>query len=64
MLVAREIYTFDTENKIVKYISNVCPNGVPFPFAYCEIMFYYVLYQKYVPFTKKDVKRIKESWNI
>ena len=31
------IYAFQTGNKIEKYASIVCGNGVPYPFAYEEL---------------------------
>ena len=61
------IYTFETEDKIVKFISNVGPNQVPYAYAYGERNIYYLSDQfVYIPYesilNEKRISEMDESY--
>ena len=57
MFIGHEIYTFDTDNETLKYVSKVRSNRVPYPFAYGG-EHYHMFHQKYIPCTLTDEERI------
>ena len=64
IFVGKTIYYFNTKpnkDKIVKFISNMGPNRVPYPFAYGEKNVYFMLDQKFLPYVLIDEKRIVDK---
>ena len=47
MMVGESVYTFETDDKIIKFTSNVGNNDVPYPIAYGERNIYYLV-DKYI----------------
>ena len=48
------VYTFETEDKIIKFISNVLNNQVPYAYAYGERNIYYLSDQfVYIPYESR-----------
>ena len=61
IFVGKTIYYFNTKpnkDKIVKFISNMGPNGVPYPFAYGEKNVYFMLDHKFLSYAIINEKRI------
>ena len=56
------VYTFETEDKIIKFISNVLNDQVPYAYAYGERNIYYLSNQfVYIPYESiQNEKRISE----
>ena len=60
--VSEKIFTFKTDNNIVKYGSKYGYNDIKYPFAYDKTNIYYMLEQKYEPINKYKESSYKNEY--
>ena len=57
--VGEKLFSFETNDEIVKYYSEHGFNDVKFPFAHGKDNIYFLLYQKYIPLQEYEKSTVK-----
>ena len=60
--VGEKVLTFETNDKIVKYSSEIGFNDVKFPYAYGNENIYFMLHQKYYPIQDYETSTVKNEY--
>ena len=60
--VGENVISFETNDKIVKYSSELGFNDIKFPFAYGEENIYFMLHQKYIPLQEYENSTVKNVY--
>ena len=60
--MGEKIISFETNDKIVKYSSELGFNDIKFPFAYGEENIYFMLHQKYIPLQEYENSTVKNVY--
>ena len=60
--VGDKLFSFETNDEIVKYSSEHGFNDVKFPFAYGKENIYFTLYQKYIPLQEYENSTVKNEY--
>ena len=59
--VREKTITFETNDIIVKYSSDLGSNVIKFPYAYGEENIYFMLHQKYIPTQEYETSTVKNE---
>ena len=59
--VGEKLFSFETDNEIIKYSSEHGFNDVKFPFAHGEENIYFMLHQKYIPLQEYENSTMKNE---
>ena len=62
IFVGEKIISFETNDKIVKYSSELGFNDIKFPFAHGEENIYFMLHQKYIPLQEYENSTVKDVY--
>ena len=60
--VGEKLFSFETNDEIVKYSSEHGFNDVKFPFAHGKENIYFMLYQKYIPLQEYENSTVKNEY--
>ena len=60
--VGEKVVSFETNDKIVKYSSELGFNDIKFPFAYGEENTYFMLHQKYITLQEYENSTVKDMY--
>ena len=60
--VGEKVLTFETNDKIVKYSSEISFNDVKFPYAYGNENIYFMLHQKYISIQEYESSTVKNEY--
>ena len=60
--VGEKLFSFETNDEIVKYSSQHGFNDVKFPFAYGKENIYFMLYQKYIPLQEYENSTVNNEY--
>ena len=60
--VGEKLVTFETDDEIEKYSSEIGFNDVKFPYAYGEENIYFMLHQKYIPLRECENSTVKNEY--
>ena len=61
--VGEKVFTFDTNDKKVKYSLDLGSNDIKFPFAYGEENIYFMFRQKYIPILEHENSTGKNEYH-
>ena len=62
ILVGENLFTFETNDEIVKYSSEHGYNDVKYPFPYGKENIYFLLEQKYIPLQEYECSEVKNEY--
>ena len=60
--VGENLFSFETNDEIVKYSSKHGNNDVKYPYAYSEENIYFMLHQKFVPLQEYENSTVKKEY--
>ena len=60
--VGEKVISFETNDKIIKYSSELGFNDIKFPFAHSEENIYFMLHQKYIPLQEYENSTMKDEY--
>ena len=60
--VGEKVITFETNDKTVKYSSELGYNDIKYPYACGEENIYFMLHQKYIPFQEYETSAEKNEY--
>ena len=60
--VGEKVLTFETNDKIVRYSSEIGFNDVKFPYAYGNKNIYFMIHQKYIPIQENETSTVKNEY--
>ena len=60
--VGEKLFSFETNDEIVKYSSEHDFNDVKFPFAHGKENIYFILHQKYIPLQEYEISTVKNEY--
>ena len=60
--MGENVFSFETNDEIVKYSSEHGFNDVKFPFAHGKENIYFMLYQKYIPLQEYENSTVKNEY--
>ena len=62
--VGEKLFSFETNDEIVKYFSESGFNDVKFPFAHGKENIYFMLHQKYIPLQEYENSTVKNEYQL
>ena len=60
--MGEKVLTFETNDIIVKYSSEIRFNDVKFPYDYGKENIYFILHQKYIPILENENSTVKNEY--
>ena len=60
--MGEKVISFETNDKIVKFSSELGFNDIKFPFAYGEENIYFMLHQKYIPLQEYENSTVENEY--
>ena len=61
--VGENVFSFETNNKIEKYFSEIGNNDIKYTLAYCKENIYFMGHQRYIPIEEYKISKIENEYD-